>query len=380
VGCGTTRTDTSKPPGGRAQPQPSRGLDPNPQLIYVSGDVVLEDGTPPPTGAIIERDCYGTPRTQANVESQGHFYFQLGGDARADNNLLPEASDGPTLALDPFADKTVQPATLPSSFGTLLNSGWMGCELRARLTGYRSSVVRLDGSLMSGQLDAGTIVLYPIFRIEGTLVSVSDLKVPKEARKSLERAQNALQKDNIAEAHRNLDGAVKAYPNYAFAWLLLGEVLEREKRFQFAAEAYRKAISIDAKFVPPYLRLARLAGDEKKWQEVVDLTDRAMELNPLDFPDGYSLSAIANYSLENLDAAEKSARKVKLLDAQHRFPQIHLVLANILHKKGDIAGALAEMRDYLTYAPNADDVEIVRARIQEEEKLAKRLRAEQPEP
>jgi hypothetical protein len=56
------------------------------------------------------------------------------------------------------------------------------------------------------------------------------------------------------------------------------------------------------------------------------------------------------------------------------------IASNILHKKGDIAGALAEMRDYLTYAPNADDVEIVRARIQEEEKLAKRLRAEQPEP
>jgi tetratricopeptide (TPR) repeat protein len=377
---GAARTDTSRPPGSRTQAQPSRGSDSNDQIIYVSGDVVLENGTPPPVGTMIERDCSGMPKTQANVDLRGHFYFQLGGDARADNNLLPDAGDGPTLALDPFANKTVQPAMLPSSFGTLLNSNWMGCELRARLTGYRSSVVRLDGGAMSAQLDAGIIVLHPIFRIEGTLVSINDLRAPKEAKKSFERAQSALQKNDIAEAHSYLDEAVKAYPDYASAWLMMGDVLEREERFQMAADAYQKAISIEAKFVPPYLKLARLAGREKKWQEVVNLTDRALQLNPLDFPDGYSLSAIANYNLDNLDAAEKSARKAKLMDAQHRFPQIHLVLANLLRKKGDVAGALAELRNYLTYAPNADDAEIIRERLREEEKLAEVLSVEQPEP
>jgi tetratricopeptide (TPR) repeat protein len=376
----TTRTDTSRPPGNRTQTQPSRGSASNTQPIYVSGTVILEDGTPPPSGTVIERDCFGLPRTQANVDVNGHFQFQLGGDAQADNNLLPEASDGPTLALDPFADKTVQPSTLPSSFGTLTNSNWMGCELRARLTGYTSGAVRLDGSLMSAQLEAGTIVLHPIFKVQGTRVSVTDLKAPNGARKSLERAQDALQKGNIAEAHQYLDRAVKAYPEYASAWVLLGEVLEREKRVQVAAEAYRKAISIDAKFLAPHIRLARLAGDERKWQEVVDLTDRALELDPLDFPDGYFLSAIANYNLENLDAAEKSARKGILLDAPHRFPKIHLVLANILHKKSDIPGALAEMKDYLKYAPGADDADMVRARLLEEEKLAEMLSTDQPAP
>jgi|WetSurMetagenome_2_1015567.scaffolds.fasta_scaffold00739_15 tetratricopeptide (TPR) repeat protein len=229
-------------------------------------------------------------------------------------------------------------------------------------------------------LPAGTIVLHPTFRAEGTTISVTDLKAPKGAQKSFERAQSALQNNNAAEAGRNLEGAVKAYPNYASAWLLLGELSEREQRVQIAAEAYRKAISSDGKFVLPYLRLARLAGDEKQWEEVVVLTDRALELDPLDSPDGYCLSAIANYHLENREAAEKSARKTIMLDAPHRFPQIHLVLANVLHKRGDIAGALAEMRDYLKYAPVADDAEMVRARLHEEKQLAKMLKAEQPEP
>jgi len=68
------------------------------------------------------------------------------------------------------------------------------------------------------------------------------------------------------------------------------------------------------------------------------------------------------------------------MDAQHRFPQIPQVLANLLRKKGDVAGALAEMRNYLTYAPNSDDTEIIREHLREEEKLADVLSAKQPEP
>jgi hypothetical protein len=73
-------------------------------------------------------------------------------------------------------------------------------------------------------------------------------------------------------------------------------------------------------------------------------------------------------NLRNLNAAEQDAIKVKQLDVQHRFPLVHLLLADIFHLRNDPEHALAEMREYLKLAPNATNVEAVSIRVQEEEK------------
>src|SRR5262245_12072417 len=46
--------------------------------IFLSGKVVLDDGTPPPTEVVIERVCNGNPRAEAYTDSKGRFSFQLG--------------------------------------------------------------------------------------------------------------------------------------------------------------------------------------------------------------------------------------------------------------------------------------------------------------
>ena len=113
---------------------------------------------------------------------------------------------------------------------------------------------------------------------------------------------------------------------------------------------------------------------------MADLTDRALALDPLDFPEVYFLNALAHYNLNNLEVAERSARKEQRLDVRHRIPQVHLILANILTRKHDIAGSTEEMRSYLKFAPTAADADEVRSRLQENEKLLSAPPDKQPEP
>src|SRR5712691_931793 len=46
--------------------------------IFLSGKVVLQDGTAPQEPVVIERVCNGVPRQEGYTDSKGRFSFQLG--------------------------------------------------------------------------------------------------------------------------------------------------------------------------------------------------------------------------------------------------------------------------------------------------------------
>jgi hypothetical protein len=72
-----------------------------------------------------------------------------------------------------------------------------------------------------------------------------------------------------------------------------------------------------------------------------------------------------------MDLAERSAQKGQRLDLSSQYPRLHLIMANILSRKNDEPGSLAEMRQYLKAAPNAEDAAQVRSRMEEKEKIIK---------
>jgi tetratricopeptide (TPR) repeat protein len=311
------------------------------------------------------------------VDLGGYFSFQVGDNNRM-SNLLPDASDESMGGSSLFGRSMQSPGSFS---GPDLNPaiGLIGCELRAALGGYRSSTVILGSDTSVGQVDVGTILLQPIARVPGTLTSATNLGAPKAARKALDRAQKAFQKNKLEDAEKNLKAAVEIYPKYAAAWLGLGQVYGRTQRMAEAREAFTNAISADDKFVRPYIELARLAAMEKKWREVADATDRALSLDPLDFPEGFFFNALAHYQLNERDAAERSARKALRLDSQHRIVQAHLLLANILEQKKDFEGAMEQLRLCLEFAPKAPFADSARARLEELERTSKAVASKQPE-
>jgi Tfp pilus assembly protein PilF len=358
-----------KPPGVAPQ-QPttsgeSRKLQPvTAPVIFVTGRVVMDNGEPPPMGATIERDCGGLIKREATVDLAGNFGFQIGGDQRP-GVMIPDASQGPMGDLFSVDESAWGSTSGPQGQGSSASfSRLLGCEFRAELSGYRSSTVRLDDLHVTGPVNAGTIVLFPIGRVRGTLVSATSMLAPKAAKKSLERARKAYRKKKFDEAETLLKSATEHYPKYAEAWFVLGRIYQQLGRPEDARSVFDKAIAADGLYVEPYVRLSQIAAVEKNWQEAADFSEKALALDPVTFPEAYFMNALANYNLNDLELAEKSARQAGRLDMQHRIPRIHLIVANILARRQDKEGAMAELRNYLKFAPKADDADAVRAQLE----------------
>ncbi len=340
-----------------------------PPAISISGSVVQEDGTPPPFGTEIEVDCGNTVTRYATVNPDGHYAFQIGGV-----NVMPDASN--SSIQDPLDTS----ATINSSISTMgpmktstrmpLSNRLMYCELRAHYPGYRSTSVRIGTGKTPPYSNVNTILMYRIEKIQGTSVSATNLLAPKNARKSLEKAVKALGKNKLDEAERLATSALLAYPKNAEAHLVLGEIYLLRQQSDKARASFEKAIEVDAMVVRPYVPLARLELSEQNWKVAAALSDRALGLDPISYPEAYLVNALAHYYLGNMDAAERSARKGQSLDLMHKYPMLHLLLANVLARRGDDPGSLEAMRQYIKVAPEAADASLVRARIQEKEKLA----------
>ncbi len=375
---GGSRGDTNKPPVVQPPTDVPRMPRQNPQMLFISGMVVQEDGTPLPSGVVIERICGGRVKKEAYATSSGSFGFQIGGISRF-NGILPEASDDSFGSMDGFGRQSSQQGTMGAPADPLSSGNLMGCDLRAQLAGYRSNTIILGGLTLSGNVDVGTILMQPISKVQGTMVSLNDMRAPKEARKAKERAAKAVQKGNLNQAEKDLKAALDAYPDYASAWYQLGLVYQKQKRNQDARDAYKRAIQADSKYVGPYIQLAGLAGMEQKWEEVAEITDRALALDPLDYPEGYYFNSVAYYVLNKLDVAERSARKAQRLDPLHRIPKINLILADILQLKQDLTGSKEQLRAYVNFSPTPPDADKVRARIQKLEEMSKSVASTGPQ-
>jgi uncharacterized protein HemY len=111
--------------------------------------------------------------------------------------------------------------------------------------------------------------------------------------------------------------------------------------------------------------LAKLAIKAKDWKGLAQNTETLIALDPLDYPQYWFYNAAANYYLEDLLKAERSARRCLALDEKHQMPRIEYVLGMILVKKKNYAEAATHIGNYVRLAPTAADVEVARKQIAE---------------
>ncbi|MDQ6705299.1 MAG: tetratricopeptide repeat protein, partial [Acidobacteriota bacterium] len=346
--------------------------------IFLSGKVMLADGTAPTESVTIEKICNGNPRPVAYTSSKGRFSFQLGNTA----GVMADASTS-SLGNSPYDNSGgggfgSQRQTGGSAYGNG-ERDLMNCELRASLPGFRSDTVSLAGHRLFDNPDVGTIILRRMGNVEGTTISATSLQAPKDARKAFEKGRELLKKEKNEDAGKEFQKAVDSYPKYAVAWYELGHIQAGRNDFEGARKSYEQAIAADSKYVNPYLEIASISARGSNWKETADVTSHVIHLNAVDFPIAYFYNAVANYNLKDLDAAEKSAREAQKLDTQHRLPKADQILGVILIEKKDFAGAAEQMRSYLKFAPAARDADQVRSQLSQLEKLAV-ARTETPQP
>jgi hypothetical protein len=368
----------STPPSRPAIPAPSSTQPSQPgeeRVMILQGRIATNDGTPVPIDALVERVCNNNVRQQVNASSHGDFNMQLG--SRADS----------------FVDASGDPASQSGATGKDSVMGiprreLTNCELRASVSGFHSDVISLGALTTFGGssidvVDVGAIVVQRTAKIEGTTLSATPYQAPKDARKAYEKGLEAEKKANLASARKYFETAVEIYPKYASAWFQLGTVLLKENQKDAARRAYTQATTINTSFLPPYMSLAVMAYEAKDWAEVLKLTNHILERDPLNhvavagyildldalnYTGAYFYNAVANYKLDKFEDAESSALKAEHL-LLSRFPQLHLLLAEIHARKNNYPAAISELQTYLELAPYAEDADQAREQLAQLEKL-----------
>jgi len=200
--------------------------------------------------------------------------------------------------------------------------------------------------------------------MENATVSVTSMFFVQKAKRVFEHAEKAFSGNIFDEAEKELDSALVIDPNSALAWCFLGTLHEAQRQLDKALWDYSQALVADSHLLAAYVGLARIAVQEQRWPEVIQLTDQIVKVSFGTFPVAYFYKAAANFNLRNVVAAEKDAREFESLDTKHERPQEYLLLGDILAREHDYAGAAEQKRTFLTLVPEADDAQEIKKQIE----------------
>ena len=188
--------------------------------------------------------------------------------------------------------------------------------------------------------------------------SRSDSMAPKNARKEFEKASKELAAQDLEKAKADLDSAIKLYPCYARAQAHLATVLETRHDPSGAEAALRKAIGCDPDYLSSYIVLGQMLNDQKRFAESVPILEAAERRSPSSWQLCYQLG-VAYFGLEQYTKAESEYRKV--LEFNPSPPaELPLRLADVYLKAKDYQKAYSEMEQYLKSEPNGRFAEKVR--------------------
>lgn len=322
---------------------------------FLSGNVTLDDGSELSDPAALQLICHGQRHIVGYTDRHGSFSFQF-----ADPNSGADASDASTTMMTRGASSQEQ-------------HDWRDCEVQAVLAGYSSPLIELASRMSNLEsTNLGTITLHRLEHVEGTSISVTSMMAPNSAKKALAKAREEEQKGKWDQAQKSLEKAVQIYPKFAVAWCELGRVQMWQNDLLAARNSFDQSIAADSKYVNAYDGLAQLAYRANRWPQVVEVTNKLLALNPVNFPNAYFFNGVANYYLGDFDAAEKSTRQGIRVDAAHQMPKLQYLLGLVLIRKGEYREASELIQQYINLTREPSEVQEARRQLAEIERLSGR--------
>jgi tetratricopeptide (TPR) repeat protein len=330
--------------------------------IFVSGKVVLDDGTELTEPAVIQTICQGRKHNETYSDTRGNFSFRFGDPSQGAAAAISDASS---------SNMVVRSAMQPTA-------NMQDCQLQAELAGFTSQTVELNNRMGTmNNIDAGRVPLHRLAHVDGTSISVTSALAPAPAKKAFEKGLEQQKKNKWDDAQKSFEKAVQIYPRYATAWFQLGRLQLRKDDAQSAKHSFEQSVAADPKYVNPYDGLARIAMQARDWQNVIDITGKLVSLNPVNFPDAYYDNAVANCNLKNFDDAEKSALQGIRVDETHQIPRLQYLLAMILLQKQNYQAAAEHMQLFLNQAKQPEDIDLAKKGLAE---IQKSTASAQPPP
>jgi len=333
-------------------------------VVFVSGDVRLEDGTAPPDAVQINRVCNGRSVLAARTDSMGHFSFSV--SAGGKSTTTADAGEAPPQAAD--LNKALNASS--TQYTNPITTALRDCEVQAVLSGFRAASVPLSVRDTSDDGRVGTIILHPLERSGALTVSVTTAAAPPAAKRAYDKAMESIAREKWDAAESELNKAVKIYPQFAIAWYQLGLARQKRNALPDAMEAWTEARKQDPKYIKPYESLAAAADHKQDWTAAEQYSRDWLQLDPDDFAAAYLINAVANANLNRIEAAELAARAGLRTDKDHKMPRLNYVLGLILMQKQEYAEAARYLRAYLEMVPSAHDARMVREQVAKLDRLA----------
>jgi len=316
---------------------------------FISGQVLTQNGQKIRDSVLVKLACGMRPMQAVRADLDGHFLFTFG--LGTQGNMDFSAADSSPLSAT--SGVGLSPA---AGAGRVLGNGGMdssglnllGCDIQVSASGYEPVMRTITQIETIGTLEVGLFILRPIAADEAAGISVSSLMAPSGARREFEKAMKDVQQNHRDSAAQHLEKAVSLYDKFALAWYELGRIYAVNDSSK-ARRAFEKSIEADARFPDPCVSLAGLMLDAHDNAGAIQTAVHALEIQPRNGL-AHFIQAAANFNLDRLEEAEKSARLAE--ESTHGdLPQLHALLASILLKKEDYRNAMLEMQAYLKEAP-----------------------------
>ena len=304
--------------------------------VFFQGHVVTASGEPAPERVLIMLECEGIAIRQAYTYKRGFFRFS------------------PTReSLGQFTDLSI-------------------CVLYGEAPGYRSDRLRLQVPRTRGQAGnyVGQIVLESIDGVSGHIVSMTTAAAPVISRQAYDKGMGFLQakKPRYEKAVGHFDRAVEIYPEFAAAWLALGEARLGLGDEAGAGQAFARSSEVDPKFLPPYDYNMKIALDRKEWAKLESLTDHYLELSPKS-AEARLMGTIAAVNLDNLSKADSLASGILAMGEANDWPLTYFLMAKIHERSGEFKMAAEYYRAFMCLSPNSDTARQIETRLSEWEAL-----------
>lgn len=238
------------------------------------------------------------------------------------------------------------------------------CSIEAKAFGFESTVFRFPARSASGTVNVGTLTIQPdsskhnqvqVKQRSSSTISATSLKAPTNAVRLFDHGIRQLQQNKFADGAKDFEGAIKAYPGYAEAWLGLGRARVRLETLDTAREALLRSAEIDPQLVGPSEELGLLAARQNDLATAARYLDEALRLDPgHSFQACYS-DAVVNMMLKHYDVAERAARAALNFGENGPQARANYILGMTLLARGENAGAKQFLTRYLELVPKAQE-------------------------
>lgn len=171
------------------------------------------------------------------------------------------------------------------------------------------------------------------------------LLAPK-AKKAVDQGLQALSADNLGEAEKQADKAMRLAPGHPDVLYLQGIVFLKEHDWSKAQEVLEKATQVDPTHANAFAALGMSLCDQGKYEAALPPLEKSLQLNPAISWDARWTLARAYYQLANYDQALTMSQSA-LASSHGKAPEIQLLVAQSLTAVGRYEDAAQALREFV---------------------------------